>query len=68
MKKTNLILLSATVLSGMLCACQPKDNTLTKAEQQEGWELLFNGQDLSEWRNFNDTILSNGWTAVNGCI
>ena len=68
MKKTNLMLLSATVLSGMLCSCQPKDNTLTKAEQQEGWELLFNGQDLSEWRNFNDTILSNGWTAVNGCI
>ena len=68
MKKTNLMLLTATVMSGMLCSCQPKDNTLTKSEEEEGWILLFNGQDLSEWCNFNDTVLSNGWTAVDGCI
>ena len=68
MKKTNLMLLAAVAMSGMFCSCQPKDNTLTKAEEEEGWELLFNGQDLSEWRNYNDTVLSNGWTAVNGCI
>ena len=68
MKKTNLTLLLTAAMSGMFCACQPKDNTLTKAEQEEGWELLFNGQDLSEWRNYNDTVLSNGWAAVDGCI
>ena len=68
MKKSNLMLLAVAAMSGMFSACQPKDNTLTKAEENEGWELLFNGQDLSEWRNFNDTVLSNGWTIVDGCI
>ena len=26
------------------------DNTLTEAEQQDGWILLFNGQDFGGWR------------------
>ena len=68
MKKTNLMLLSLVAMSGLFCSCQPKDNTLTKAEEKEGWQLLFNGQDLSEWCNFNDTVLSNGWRVVDGCI
>ena len=68
MKKTNLMLLSLAALCGTFCSCQPKDNTLTRSEEKEGWILLFNGQDLSEWKNFNDTVLSNGWTAVDGCI
>ncbi|MBQ4003088.1 MAG: DUF1080 domain-containing protein, partial [Bacteroidaceae bacterium] len=68
MKKTNLTLLATAAMCGMFCACQPKDNTLSRAEKEAGWELLFNGEDLSEWRNFNDTVLSNGWAAVDGCI
>ena len=68
MKKTNLMLLSIAAMCGTLCSCQPKDNVLTKEEEKEGWILLFNGQDLSEWCNFNDTVLSNGWKAVDGCI
>ena len=67
MKKTNLMLLLAA-----MCAapsyCQAEDNVLTKKEIKQGWELLFNGKDLSEWRNFNGTVLSNGWGVVNGCI
>ena len=67
MKKTNLMLLLAA-----MCAapsyCQAEDNVLTKKEVKQGWELLFNGKDLSEWRNFNGTVLSNGWGVVNGCI
>ena len=68
MKKTNLLLLSFAAMCGIFCSCQPKDNVLTKSEEKEGWILLFNGQDLSEWCNFNDTVLSNGWKAVDGCI
>lgn len=69
MRKINLFLLSLTAAGGMLCSCETqKDNTLTKAEIEQGWELLFNGEDLSEWRNYNDTVLSNGWSVVDGCI
>ena len=68
MKKTNLMLLSLAAMCGLFTSCQPKDNTLTRSEEKEGWILLFNGQDLSEWKNFNDTVLSNGWKAVDGCI
>ena len=67
MKKTNLMLL-LVAMCGAPSYCQAEDNVLTKKEVKQGWELLFNGKDLSEWRNFNGTELSNGWGVVNGCI
>ena len=67
MKKTNLMLL-LVAMCGAPSYCQAEDNVLTKKEVKQGWELLFNGKDLSEWRNFNGTVLSNGWGVVNGCI
>jgi len=66
MKKSTLfLLLAASALAG---ACSQQANTLSKAEQAEGWQLLFNGTDLSGWRDFNGTELTNGWTVVDGCI
>ena len=66
MKKNLSIVLAAVVL---LCGCSSvKDNQLTKAEQAEGWELLFNGQDMTGWRDYNGTELTNGWKVVDGCI
>lgn len=67
MKKTNLMLL-LVAMCGAPSFCQAEDNVLTKKEVRQGWELLFNGKDLSEWRNFNGSELSNGWGVVNGCI
>lgn len=67
MKKTNLMLL-LVAMCGAPSFCQAEDNVLTKKEVKQGWELLFNGKDLSEWRNFNGSELSNGWGVVNGCI
>lgn len=67
MKKTNLMLL-LVAMCGFFSFCQAEDNVLTKKEIKQGWELLFNGKDLSEWCNFNDTVLSNGWRVVDGCV
>lgn len=43
-------------------------NALTQSEQSEGWQLLFNGQDLSEWRGFKQPDVPQGWTAEDDVI
>ena len=45
-------------LFGILWAGMPllqveAQNTLTTAEQKAGWELLFNGKDLTGWKQLN---------------
>jgi hypothetical protein len=43
-------------------------NTLTDAEKAEGWELLFNGKDLSGWHNFKKTDVRPGWQIKDGTL
>lgn len=42
-------------------------NTLTDAEQAEGWKLLFNGQNLDGWHVYKGKT-SNSWTAEDGTL
>jgi hypothetical protein len=58
-------LVVALAFSTASCAQQP--NTLSKAEIAEGWQLLFDGNSLDEWRNYNSDALA-GWNAVDGTI
>jgi hypothetical protein len=41
------------------------DNTLTQAEIDAGWKLLFDGKDTQGWRSFNQEKL-NGWVVEAG--
>ncbi|MFT7663444.1 MAG: cytochrome c, partial [Planctomycetota bacterium] len=41
-------------------------NELTEAERSEGWELLFDGEQLDSWTSFKSDTLSEGWQAQNG--
>ncbi len=41
-------------------------NTLTEAETKAGWELLFNGKDLTGWNNFKSDKVRKGWQVVDG--
>ncbi len=69
MKKFFSTLAAAVVLAASVTSCQPpKPNTLTAAEEAEGWQLLFDGQTLNGWRSFNEKELKGGWTVVDGCI
>jgi hypothetical protein len=43
-----------------------QDNVLTKTEKSQGWQLLFNGKDMSQWRNFKKETLSSKWQVVQG--
>lgn len=42
-------------------------NTLTKKERKAGWQLLWNGRDLSGWKsNSPNGDMNKGWKAVDG--
>lgn len=41
-------------------------NTLTSAEQAEGWRLLFDGKSTNGWRGFRRADAPAGWQAVDG--
>ncbi len=44
------------------------DNQLTKQERLAGWQLLFNGKDLSHWRNFKQESINDKWTVDQGAM
>ncbi|WP_240732787.1 3-keto-disaccharide hydrolase [Halioglobus maricola] len=44
------------------------ENQLSAEEQAQGWELLFNGSDLSHWRNFKQKDLNEKWVVVDGTM
>ena len=43
-------------------------NTLTEEEKADGWELLFDGEDLSAWRGFRQDSVPAGWTIDENAI
>ncbi len=52
-------LLAGLALGAVLEAQAP--NTLTAAEKQQGWVLLFNGQTFDGWRQCNGTAMPANW-------
>ncbi len=69
---------SCVLLSGMAWAqaantAQPRPqrlppNTLSAQEQQEGWKLLFDGQDFKGWHSYLQTGVGKDWSIVDGNI
>ena len=64
MKKIIFIL----ALAGAALSCEQKPNTLTSKEKADGWVLLFDGQTLNGWRDFNGTSLTGPWEVQDGTI
>lgn len=44
------------------------DNTLTKKEKKQGWQLLFDGVTTNGWHSFNKPTLGAAWTVDNGTL
>lgn len=77
-------LLTSAALACLLAACggsanshgdtsmpessPPSPNTLTADQRTDGWRLLFDGTDLSQWRGFQMDSLPSGWQAVDGAL
>lgn len=50
-------------------AFAPKpDNTLTEKEKADGWQLLFNGQNLDGWHNYGKTTVGKSWVVDDNAI
>ena len=61
-----MVLLGAMFL--MASCIGVKHNTLTEAEKADGWQLLFDGQTLDGWKDYNGETLTQPWHVVDGCI
>ncbi len=61
-------ILFAPLLALATAAVADEPNTLTDAEKAEGWTLLFDGKDLSQWRNFKKEDISGKWQVADGAF
>ncbi|MDD7986463.1 DUF1080 domain-containing protein [Lentisphaera marina] len=68
MKFLAFLSIAATALINSCTSAPTPDNTLSKAEAKEGWELLFNGQDMNQWRNFKKQDVNEKWIVENGVM
>jgi hypothetical protein len=51
-----------------VASAEAAPNTLTAAEQSEGWELLFDGSTLNGWKRYNHDTIGPLWSVDNGAI
>lgn len=49
-------------------SCCDKVNKLSSAEINDGWQLLFNGENLDGWRDYNGETLTGPWEVQDGTI
>ena len=57
------------IAASVLLSCnQVHHNILTSQEEKDGWVLLFDGNTLDGWRDYNETSLTEPWHVVDGCI
>lgn len=70
MKIKNLLLTGCIGAIG-LTSCGEQNtshNQLTDAEKSDGWELLFDGTSLDQWRDYNGEELTIPWFVEDGTI
>ncbi len=66
MKITSLYILFTFSLTLISCNSSTNQlNTLSKKEKKEGWELLFDGISMAQWKTFNGGEVT-GWKILDG--
>lgn len=50
------------------CNSAAQHNALTDKEKTEGWQLLFDGKTMNGWHDYNDSVITQNWHVVDGCI
>lgn len=60
---------SADAMENNAAQGEVSHNTLTQAERDAGWQLLFNGQTTEGWRGYNmDSFPEKGWWVEDGLL
>lgn len=60
-----LMCISLIGMAGCSSSKNSKINTLSKKEIKKGWELLFDGKSLGNWKTFNGGEVT-GWKIIDG--
>lgn len=66
-KKITMAILGVSVM-GLSTLSFATDNQLSDKEKQGGWQLLFNGKDLTQWRNYQSDTVSDKWQIDQGAL
>ena len=67
--KTTIPSLSLIAVLIFLNGCTKNElNTLTSAEAESGWELLFDGTSLTGWRGYMGANMAEAWSVVDGAM
>ncbi|MCU0460151.1 MAG: DUF1080 domain-containing protein [Bacteroidales bacterium] len=63
------IITTISILAGLilLSGCAGNFNKLTSEEIEQGWELLFDGKSLDQWRLYNSEG-TGSWGVEDGCL
>lgn len=64
---TRIIIFATIILFLFTTSFAQEINTLSKQEKKDGWELLFNGEDLKGWKIFNGGKVQ-GWKVIDGIL
>jgi hypothetical protein len=64
--RITIVVLMGCLFSAMANAQQ--ENTLTQQEKTDGWQLLFDGKDLSGWHSYAQTGTGKDWSVQDGAI
>jgi len=67
-QRLHVLLAVLFVASAMSTACATAQNTLTDAERDAGWRLLFDGESLDGWRSYYSHELPDGWRVEQGTL
>lgn len=62
----SILLVGTSVMNQSMA--QEKDNTLSKKEKREGWQLLFDGMTTAGWHSFNQPQLGSAWNVEDGAL
>ena len=64
----SLFALCAIVPMFLLSGCGSAHNKLTEKEKSEGWQLLFDGETMNGWKDYNGKALTGPWQVMDGTI
>jgi hypothetical protein len=62
------VFLTACAIAATLGAQEPMPNTLSPAEKEAGWRLLFDGKTINGWRAYRASKSGQHWVIEDGCL